>query len=90
MALAYRSGEAWNEAGYSNPEFDSLLNRAMSIADAETRKAVMARAEEVIRNDGVIIQPFWRSLYNHNRGDVVGAEKHPAHEFHYYKFGFAA
>jgi peptide/nickel transport system substrate-binding protein len=37
-----------------------------------------------------MIQPFWRSLYNHHNGTVVNAEKHPSHEFHLYKFGFAA
>ncbi len=40
--------------------------------------------------DGVIIQPFWRSLYNHHAEGVVGAEKHPSHEIHLYKIGFAA
>jgi peptide/nickel transport system substrate-binding protein len=34
-ALAYRSGEAWNEAGWSNAEFDAILTQAMSIADAD-------------------------------------------------------
>ena len=50
----------------------------------------MAEVEQMMRDDGVIIQPYWRSLYNHHNGNVVGAEKHPAHEFHLYKFGFAA
>ena len=27
-ALAYRSGEAWNEFGWSNPEFDAILTEA--------------------------------------------------------------
>ena len=26
LALAYRTGEAWNEAAYSNPDFDAKLN----------------------------------------------------------------
>ena len=50
----------------------------------------VVRDLQIMRDEGVIIQPYWRSLYNHHRGDVVGAEKHPAHEFHFYKFGFAA
>ncbi len=90
MALAYRSGEAWNESAYANPEFDALMGEALSVADAAERSAVMAKLEQIMRDDGVIIQPYWRSLYNHHNGTVVGAEKHPAHEFHLYKFGFAA
>ncbi len=30
MALAYRSGEAWNETAYSNPDFDTKLNAALA------------------------------------------------------------
>jgi len=90
LALAYRTGEAWNEAAYSNPEFDAALAEALAIADADARRAVMGRVQEILRNDGVIIQPFWRSLYNHHRGDVVNAEKHPSHEIHVYKIGFEA
>ena len=37
LALAYRSGEAWNEAGMSNPDFDAALAEALAIADAEKR-----------------------------------------------------
>ena len=90
LSLAYRSGEAWNESGYANPEFDALMADALSIADADKRREVMAKVQQTLRDDGVMIQPFWRSLYNHHNGTVVNAEKHPSHEFHLYKFGFAA
>ena len=45
LALAYRTGEAWNEAAYSNPEFDKKLNEALAIADAEKRKVLMKDIE---------------------------------------------
>lgn len=90
IALAYRSGEAWNETAYANPEFDALVNEALSIADADERRVVMAKIEQTLRDDGVIIQPYWRSLYNHHNGNLIGVDKHPAHEFHLYKFGFAS
>ncbi|MEQ9042097.1 MAG: ABC transporter substrate-binding protein [Silicimonas sp.] len=90
LSLAYRSGEAWNESAFANEDFDRLINDALAIADSDARREIMAQVEQIMRDEGVIIQPYWRSLYNHHRGDVVGAEKHPAHEFHFYKFGFAA
>jgi peptide/nickel transport system substrate-binding protein len=90
LALAYRSGEAWNETAYSNPEFDSKLAEALSIADAEQRKVVMKDIETILREDGVIIQPYWRSIYRHHTDQVVGMEAHPTFEFHVYKFGLAA
>ena len=81
-ALAYRSGEAWNEFGWSNPEFDALVAEALSVADVEKRSALMAKGEELIQNEGVTIQPYWRSLYNHTRKGLVGAEHHIGFEYH--------
>ncbi len=90
LALAYRSGEAWNESAYANPEFDSLLGEALSIADADARREVMAKIQAIMQEDGVIIQPYWRSLYNHARPGQVGTGIHISFEHHHYKFGFAA
>lgn len=90
LALAYRSGAAWNETGFSNPEFDALLDQAMAIADADSRRGVMEKIERILRDEGVVIQPYWRSLFNHHNGRLAGAEKHPANEIHLYKIGFTA
>jgi peptide/nickel transport system substrate-binding protein len=89
LALAYRTGEPWNETNYSNPEFDRLLAKAMGILDVDARRKVMYELETLFRNDAVIIQPFWRKLYRHFRSDVVGAAMHPSFEIHPYKLGFA-
>ena len=61
-----------------------------SASDADTRRETIAKIEHLMRDDGVIIQPYWRSLYNHNNGQLVNSEKHPAHEIHLYKIGFMA
>ena len=90
LALAYRSGEPWNESAYSNPEFDKLLAKAMSISNADSRREVMADLETLFRNDAVIIQPFWRKLYRNFKPGVIGAEMHPSFEIHAYKLGFSA
>ncbi|ANT59265.1 diguanylate cyclase [Salipiger sp. CCB-MM3] len=87
LALAYRSGEAWNETGYASPEFDALVAEALTIADAEARQKIMARIERKLQEDAVIVQPFWRSLYRHVRPGVTGAEMHPSFEIHLYKLG---
>ncbi|WP_099824180.1 ABC transporter substrate-binding protein [Oceaniglobus indicus] len=89
LTIAYTSGQAWNETGFANPEFDALMARANSIADADSRRVVMERIETMLRDEGVVIQPYWRSLYNHHDGTVIGADIHPAHEFHFYKFALA-
>ncbi len=81
-ALAYRSGEAWNEFGYANPEFDALLSEALATADVDARREIMARGEKMLQDDGVTIQPYWRSLYNHTREGLVGAGHHIGFEYH--------
>ena len=85
LALAYRSGEAWNEAGFANEEFDTLLTQALSIADADERRKVMKRLQEIMQEEGVIIQPYWRSIYRHFKPYVKGASMHPTYELHYEK-----
>lgn len=89
LALAYRSGEPWNESGYANPEFDALVAEALTVADADTRRSVMARIERLLQEDAVIVQPYWRSLYRHFRPGVTGAEMHPSFEIHLYKLGLS-
>ncbi|WP_254919189.1 ABC transporter substrate-binding protein [Oceanicola sp. 22II-s10i] len=86
LALAYRSGVAWNETAFENAEFDEKLAQAMSIADAEKRKTVMADIEKIMIDEGVVIQPYWRSLFRHYKSTVHGTEMHPTFEMHHYKW----
>lgn len=90
LALAYRSGEAWNETAFANAEFDTLLAEAMSIADADARREVMAQLQTIMQEEGVIVQPYWRSIYRHHREEVLGGDMHPTFEIHVSKLGFAA
>ncbi|WP_420002711.1 ABC transporter substrate-binding protein [Arenibacterium sp. LLYu02] len=90
LALAYRSGEAWNEFGWSNAEFDAMLDEALALADVEKRRAVMAKMEALIQDEGVTIQPYWKSLYRHMREGVAGADMHISYEHHHYKWGWSA
>lgn len=77
LNLAYKSGVAWNEAAFSNAEFDALLEQANGIADADARREVMHRLQEIMQEEGVLIQPYWRSIFRNARPNVHGAEMHP-------------
>lgn len=90
LNLAYRSGAVWNESGFANPRFDELMDKALTIADADQRREVMAEIQTLLRDEGVVIQPYWRSTYRHVLPGVIGAEQHPSYEIHVYKLGFAA
>ncbi|WP_432256164.1 ABC transporter substrate-binding protein [Limimaricola sp. AA108-03] len=90
LALAYKSGVPWNETAYSSEEFDALLAEAMSLADVEARREVMARIETLLQEDGVVIQPYWRSIFRHYTDRVQGAEMHPSFEHHHYRWWIKA
>jgi peptide/nickel transport system substrate-binding protein len=79
-ALAYRTGEAWNEFGYSNPEFDAVLAKALATADLDKRRALMEQGERILQEDAVTIQPYWRSLYNHSKPGLEGVAHHISFE----------
>jgi peptide/nickel transport system substrate-binding protein len=83
LTLAYRSDAAWNESGYANPEFDARLDEANGIVDADERREVMRDLQQMLRDDGVMIQPYWRSIFRNARPDVRGADMHPAFEVWY-------
>ncbi|WP_333714475.1 ABC transporter substrate-binding protein [Yoonia sp.] len=90
LGLAYRSGEAWNESGFANAEFDALLAQANAIADADARREVMAELQQIMTDEGVTIQPYWRSLYRHAKPGFVGWDMHIAYLPQMYKVGLAA
>jgi peptide/nickel transport system substrate-binding protein len=90
LNLAYKAGAAWNETSFNNPDFERLLAQANSIADADARREVMAQLEQILLDEGVLIQPYWRSLYRHTAPGVHGVEVHPTYEHHHYKWWMEA
>jgi peptide/nickel transport system substrate-binding protein len=90
LNLAYRSGVAWNETAFSNAEFDALLDQANGIQDADARRVVMARLQQIMQEEAVTIIPFWRSLSRHYRAGVVNADMHPKFEINVHHLGLSA
>lgn len=81
-SLAYRTGVPWNETGYSNPEFDALLDQSLAIADADKRRELVEQMEKIIQDSGILVQPYWRSTYRHMLPEVKGLTMHPTFEIH--------
>ena len=88
LSLAYKSDATWNETAFSNEEFDRILQDAQGVADADARSDLMAQLETILRDEGVVIQPYWRATYRHYDSSIVGAEQHPTFEIHPYELGF--
>ncbi|TIR42701.1 MAG: ABC transporter substrate-binding protein [Mesorhizobium sp.] len=85
LAIGYRTGEAWNETAWSNPEWDAKLNAALAVADAAKRKEMMKDIEQILQDSGIIIQPYWRKLYSHSVAAVKNYAMHPTFERDYGK-----
>ncbi|MCF2904062.1 ABC transporter substrate-binding protein [Octadecabacter sp. CECT 8868] len=90
LGLAYRSGEAWNEFAFANAEFDALLDEANAIADADARREVMTKIQQILTDEAVTLQPYWRSLYRHAKPGFVGWDMHIGYLPQIYKIGLAA
>lgn len=83
LALAYKSGEAWNESGHANPEFDALLDEALGVFDADKRREYSAKLQTMLQDSGAVIQPFWRNQALHHTDKVKGVQAHQFREMHY-------
>ena len=84
-----RIGQALVEAGFANEEFDKVLAEASAIADADKRREHCLRLQQIMRDEGVIIQPYWRSTFRHHVAGLVNAEMHPQFEIRYQYIGFS-
>lgn len=82
LGLAFRSGGAWNETDYNNPEFDQLLDQAEGTVDVEERKVFVEQLEAMIQDDAISIIPFWCKIYTAGTNSVRGFAYHFAREFH--------
>ena len=82
LGLAYRSGEAWNESGHANPEFDAKLDEAVGIFDADKRRGIMSELQATLQSSGAIVQPFWMNEVLHHVPAVRNYERHQFREIH--------
>ncbi|MBY5986756.1 ABC transporter substrate-binding protein [Roseovarius atlanticus] len=83
LALAYRSGAAWNETAHSDPEFDAILDQALGVFDARKRREYSAILQTRLRDSGVIVQPFWRNQTRHFAKHVKNDHVHQAREMQF-------
>ncbi len=78
LSLAYRSGASWNESAWSNAEFDKLITEAEGYLDVEKRRAVMAKLEAIMLDDGPAVVPLWRAVFNFTDKKIKGYKIHPS------------
>jgi peptide/nickel transport system substrate-binding protein len=78
LGLAYRTGAAWNESNWSNPEFDKLITEAEGYLDVGKRREVMAKIEKLLLEEGPVVVPLWRAVFNFTDKKIKGYKIHPS------------
>lgn len=82
LALAYKTDAVWNETGFSDPEFDTLLEQALGTVDTEKRRELCKRLQIILRESGVIVQPYWRNQTLHHTTRIQNYSRHQFRELH--------
>lgn len=68
-AINAQGGRGSNNAQYSNPEVDALLEEGARTFDPEARRAVYRRVQEIIRDDLPFLPLFlYTAVYGHKAG----------------------
>jgi peptide/nickel transport system substrate-binding protein len=78
LSQGYRTGAAWNETHFSDPEFDQALAEAEATLDVVERRAKMRKVEQILQDAAVMIQPLWRPVFSLASSRVHGYHAHPA------------
>jgi peptide/nickel transport system substrate-binding protein len=78
LGLAYRTGAAWNESKWSNAEFDKLITEAEGYLDVAKRRSVIEKIERIMLDDGPIVLPVWRAVFNYTDKKIKGYRIHPS------------
>ena len=81
LDLAYRTGGDWNESRFADPAFDQALDGAMAILDPKARGAAMARAQKILQDEAVMVQPYWPLKFTAVSDRVRGHRVHPSDYF---------
>jgi peptide/nickel transport system substrate-binding protein len=81
LGLAYRTAVPWNESSYANPKFDALLDQIEGTLDMDKRRELMGQIEEIMHEDGPIVQPIFCNAFTFYDKKVLGAGVHPSNYF---------
>ncbi|MGI9310272.1 MAG: ABC transporter substrate-binding protein [bacterium] len=87
LSLAYRAGVPWNESGMNNPEFDKALDEAEALLDVDARRKKMEKVEQILQDEAVLVQPFFRSVFTAVADKVENVEMHPTLFYRFHDVG---
>jgi peptide/nickel transport system substrate-binding protein len=59
LGLALRSGASWNESGWSDKNFEALLDKASATISVDERRKVYSELEPYVREHGPFAEPMF-------------------------------
>jgi len=82
-----RTGDGNNDRAYSNPVYDSLLDRAEDETDPEARMRLLEEAERILVEEDLPLIPVfvYSNVYLFDPHKVSGITSHPRAEQHLYR-----
>lgn len=57
----YKTGDPSNMTGWSNPDYDSLLTKAMTELDPEKQVQLLRQADDIVSSQHVVMPTYYRS-----------------------------
>ena len=82
LCARLQHGRRLERDGLFQSRFRQEAGEALAIADADKRRVMMKDLEQILQDSGIIIQPYWRSLYRHTHGQVHDFPMHQTFEMH--------
>lgn len=73
----YYTGGSSNEAHYSNPALDKILDQAESESNFKKRKALYGKVQKIVSDACVTLIPYYKNFYSAATPKVQGLKVHP-------------
>jgi peptide/nickel transport system substrate-binding protein len=77
FALALTTDAPWNETQWNNKAFDQVVAQAGATTDPEARRALYAKAQQMVDDDVPYIVPFYQDVLAARRDYVQDLVVHP-------------
>jgi oligopeptide transport system substrate-binding protein len=78
----FRSGSSNNDTGYSNADYDSLLDSAANSADASYRRHILEQAENLMLSEYPVVPVYYFSSKRLIKSYVKGAQSNPLNKLY--------
>ena len=77
FTLALTTDAPWNETQWNNKEFDQVVAKAAATIDPEARRALYAKAQQMVTDDLPYIIPSYQDILAARRDYVQDLVMHP-------------